>query len=130
MAFRQILSFPLGIVFIVFAALQYNDPDAVIWIAVYLVAAIFSFLVSFNRINQTVLLIAFAAYALGAVFFFPHKWEGLSIGGGDIKNIEEARECLGLAFTSITMLAFAFLNKSKARLHPRKPVHGQRKWAN
>ncbi len=130
MAFRQILSIPLGIVFIVFAALQYNDPDAVIWIAVYLLAAIFSFLVSFNKINQAVLLSAFAAYAVGAVFFFPAKWEGIAIGGGDIKNIEEAREFLGLSITSIAMLTFALLTKSKARLHPRKPIHSQRKWAN
>ncbi|EJF10226.1 MULTISPECIES: transmembrane 220 family protein [Pontibacter] len=130
MAFKQILSILLGIVFIVFAALQYNDPDAAIWIAIYLLAAIFSFLVSLNRISQAVLLSAFAAYAVGAVFFWPEKWEGLAIGGGDIKNIEEAREFLGLALTSASMLTFALLNRSKARLHPRKPVYRQRKWAN
>lgn len=130
MAFKQILSTLMGIVFIVFAAMQYNDPDAAIWIAIYLVAAIFSFLVSFNRINQAILLVAFVAYAVGAVFFWPAKWEGIAIGGGDIKNIEEAREFLGLILTSSTMLTFALLSRSKARLHPRKPIYRQGKWAN
>lgn len=130
MAFKQILSTLMGIVFIVFAAMQYNDPDAAIWIAIYLVAAIFSFLVSFNRINQAILLVAFVAYAVGAVFFWPAKWEGIAIGEGDIKNIEEAREFLGLILTSSTMLTFALLSRSKARLHPRKPIYRQGKWAN
>ncbi|MCP2044795.1 transmembrane 220 family protein [Pontibacter sp. HSC-36F09] len=130
MAIKQILSTFMGIVFIVFAAMQYNDLDAVVWIAIYLVAAIFSFLVAFNRINQTILFIAFAAYAVGAVFFWPAKWEGITICGGDIKNIEEAREFLGLAINSITMLTFALLSRSRARLHPRKPIYRQGKWAN
>ncbi|MDO6388899.1 transmembrane 220 family protein [Pontibacter sp. BT731] len=130
MAFKQILSTLMGIVFIVFAAMQYNDPDAAIWIATYLVAAIFSFLVSFNRINQAILLVAFVAYAVGAVFFWPAKWEGIAIGGGDIKNIEEAREFLGLVLTSITMLTFALFSRSRARLHPKKPIYQQGKWAN
>ena len=127
---KQILSTFLGLVFVVFAAMQYNDPDAVIWIAIYLLAAIFSFLVSLNRINQAVLLVAFAAYAVGTVFFWPAKWEGIAIGGGDIKNIEEAREFLGLIFTSLSMLTFALLSRNKARLHPRNPIYRKGKWAN
>ncbi|PKV76174.1 transmembrane 220 family protein [Pontibacter ramchanderi] len=130
MTIKQIIPALLGIIFIVFAAMHYTDPNAVIWIGVYLLAAVFSFLTSLNRINQAVLLSAFAAYAIGAVFFWPASWEGIAVGGGVIKNIEEAREFLCLIFTSIAMLAYALLNRSKARLHPRKPIYKQRKWAN
>lgn len=127
MTFKQILPTLLGICFIVFAAMQYNDPDAVVWIAVYLLAAVFSFLVAFNRINQALLVSAFVAYAVGAIYFWPEKWEGIAIGGGDIKNIEEARESLGLALVSLAMLLFAFFVRSKARLHPRKTMARQNK---
>lgn len=130
MALKQILPITLGICFIVFAALQYNDPDAALWIAIYLLAASFSFLVAFNRINQAMLLIVFAAYAVGAIYLWPEKWEGIAIGGGDIKNIEEARESLGLALSSLAMLIYTLLNRSKARLHPRNTITRQRKWAN
>lgn len=118
MRLKQILPTLLGICFIVFAALQYNDPDAVPWIATYLAAAILSFLTAFNRISRAVLLLAFVAFAVGAVYFWPEQWEGLAIGGGDIQNIEEARESLGLALCSLTMLGYAFLSKSSVRLHP------------
>jgi hypothetical protein len=130
MTFKRILASVLGICFIAFAAMQYNDPDAAPWIATYLAAAIFSFLVVFNRISRTLLLLAFVAFAVGAVVFWPEKWEGLAIGGGDIRNIEEARESLGLAICSLAMLVFAFLSSSRTRLHPPHNAPHSKKWAN
>ncbi|WP_245539627.1 transmembrane 220 family protein [Pontibacter roseus] len=107
-----------GICFIVFASLQYNDPDPALWIATYLAAAVISFLVVFARVGRVLLLIACIAYAIGAVYFWPERWEGIAIGGGDIRNIEEARESLGLALCSLAMLAYLLLDRSSLRVKP------------
>jgi len=130
MTFKKILASVLGVCFIAFAAMQYNDPDAAPWIATYLMAAIFSFLVVFNRISRTLLLLAGAGFAVGAVVFWPEKWEGLAIGGGDIRNIEEARESLGLAMCSLSMLTFALMSRPKTSLHPPHDASHTKKWAN
>lgn len=130
MNFKRIIAFLLGGCFILFAALQYNDHNAIPWVATYLAAAILSFLAGMNRISQLPLLIAFVAYAFAAVYFWPAKWEGLAVGGGDINNIEEARESLGMAICSLSMLGFALLGRSKGRPQPHKPMPEAKKWAN
>ena len=38
-----------GVIFILFAALQYNDPDPAVWMAVYFGSAFLCFLSIFNQ---------------------------------------------------------------------------------
>lgn len=97
----------LGVLMVLFAAVQYNDPDGPLWAIVYLVPAGWAFMAAF-RVPQvssrdgTVLLWASLAVYLYAVAFYwpqaPGFWR---------KDVwwqdEAAREGMGL------MIAFAVL---------------------
>jgi hypothetical protein len=106
---RKITGITLGLVFISFAAMQYNDPDATIWIIIYLVAAAITILAAFGRVPVLLLAIATVACLLGAFYMWPEKYEGLEVGGGDIKNIEEAREALGLLLIGLVLFLYAIM---------------------
>lgn len=57
------------------------------------------------------LLIAFVLsfiYIIGAWIFWPEHFEGVSIDGGNISNIEHARESLGLIISALVMLFYAW----------------------
>ncbi|MFD2245472.1 transmembrane 220 family protein [Pontibacter ruber] len=64
---KRVIGFILGLCFIVFAALQYNDPDAAVWVAVYLIAAAFCFLAAYGKASRPLLIIACVVAAAGAV---------------------------------------------------------------
>ena len=51
----KIFNFFFVIVFIVFAALQYNDPDPYIWVPLYLYAALLCWLATKKKFNKPVL---------------------------------------------------------------------------
>ena len=83
----RIFTYILGIIFILFSIVQFNDPDAVIWIIIYLIPAIISFLFTHRKISRLALLILSSAYLIGAIFIFPpsisdwiyaeeRKWNG------------------------------------------------------
>jgi hypothetical protein len=106
---RKIIGIILGLVFISFAAMQYNDPDATVWILIYLNAAAITILAAFGKVPVLVLAITTIACLLGAFYMWPDKYEGLEVGGGDIKNIEEAREALGLLLIGVIMFLYAIM---------------------
>jgi hypothetical protein len=96
-----------GILFLVAAGLQYNDPDSLIWIAIWSLAGIVSFAFAFGRLSFPVPLITGVAALVGFFYMYPEKFEGFEIGTGDIKNIEEAREAFGLLIIAIVLLVLA-----------------------
>jgi hypothetical protein len=55
----------------------------------------------------------FIGYGIGAYLFWPDTFEGVTIGEGEINNIEHARESLGLLILAIVMLIFGFRAKTK-----------------
>ena len=101
------LSLVMAILFIAAAYVQWNDPDATMWYFIYGIAALASVLFFLNKLNFIVALILAVLYIIGAIGLWPEKWEGLSIGGGDINNIERAREALGLLIVGLVMLLYA-----------------------
>lgn len=121
MIFKRVLAMALGLCFIGFAIVQYNDPDAVVWILIYMVAAVLSFAAAFNKVNGAILAIACILYAAGVVYCWPEQFEGVSDSmrnattGRLIPNVEEGRESLGLAICSASMLIlFVFTRYGKA----------------
>lgn len=86
--------------------MQLNDPDAGIWIGIYLAAAIGALLYGLNRLPKAASLLLALAFGGLAVAFWPDAFEGVTIGGGDITNIERGRESLGMAITAIFFLLF------------------------
>tara|TARA_R110000868_G_scaffold109560_1_gene297748 strand:+ start:8985 stop:9350 length:366 start_codon:yes stop_codon:yes gene_type:complete len=102
----KIISWLLTIMFFISAALQYNDPDPLIWIIIWCTAAALSISFVLNKTSHILFFIAGAIYVIGFMAVFPQKFEGFEIGKGDIKNIEEAREAFGLLIIAISMIIF------------------------
>ena len=116
----KIIVILFGILFIVSAALQYNDPDPLIWIVIWGIAGIVTLAFAFNRISFPIPLVMGVAALIGFFYMYPEKFEGFEIGAGDIKNIEEAREAFGLLIIAVVMLALGLrgylIRKSKSKV--------------
>jgi peptidoglycan/LPS O-acetylase OafA/YrhL len=102
-----------ALLFIVSALVQYNDPDPYLWYFIYGMAAVISLMYILDRLPFWVALIAGIACLAGVIFTWPQQFEGVTIGQGDIKNIEEGREALGLLITALVMMGYAILLRGK-----------------
>lgn len=105
--FLKILALVFAALFVTSAVLQYNDPDPYLWYGIYGAAALISLLYFFNRLPLWVAFIAGLIFIVGGVMTWPAQYEGVTIGGGDINNIEEGREALGLFITAVVFLVYA-----------------------
>lgn len=110
-SFTKIFAWVFGLLCVVSAALQYNDPDPLLWIIIYGVTALVSFGVALNKLPYSVPLVLGILFLVGAIYTFPETFEGFEIGKGDIKNIEEGREASGLFILSLAMFFFSWRHK-------------------
>lgn len=109
--FVKAYAWVFGVLCIVSAILQYNDPDPLPWMAMYGVAALLSFGFALNRVSFLVLLVVGLVALAGGFYIFPEQFQGFKIGDGDIDNIEEAREAVGLFIIGIVQLFYAFWSR-------------------
>lgn len=106
----------MAVLFILFAALQYNDPDPVLWISLYLYAAYLCLNRFRGRYQPRAYGFALLVYVVYAVYLFfdrngvlswirDHQAESLVTSmKADKPWIEESREFGGLLILSITMI--------------------------
>jgi hypothetical protein len=108
------LKYSFCVILILFAGVQYNDPDPIIWIASYLYSAILIFQNVRLKIQSTQLYLVSIVYFLWAINVFPPQWEGVTLDTMGMKtiNIELGRESLGLA-TAGVFLVLSGLFQSK-----------------
>lgn len=104
------------IVFVLSAALQYNDPDPYIWIPIYLYGAWLCYQAFHRKYNPVLYIIGLVVYIGYAVYLFFDKQGVLSWAGEhDAENIvqsmkatkpwiEETREFGGLLILIIALL--------------------------
>ena len=104
----KILNVVFIILFLVAAALQYNDPDPYLWIPIYLLGAFLCFKALQGKFHPLVYYISLAGYIAYAVFLFFDKTGVLSWANDHGKEniaqsmkagkpwIEETREFFGL----------------------------------
>lgn len=115
--FFKILAIFFSGVFLWAAYVQYNDPDAWLWYAIYGLAALASILFLLGKLRYWMAASLVVIYLFGAFFIWPENFQGVSIGEGDIVNIERGREALGLLIVSGVMLLYAlrikYVGKSK-----------------
>lgn len=123
------------IVFILFAALQYNDPDPYVWVPIYLYAAVFCWLAFRGKYFPVAYLFGIAAYTAYAVYKFLDKngvWDWLTKHdaaniAGTMKAekpwIEETREFFGLLILIIVLLIDYFYGKRKMKEASAKSQH-------
>lgn len=89
-------------IFILFAGWQYNDPDPILWIPIYLVAAYATFRTFQGKANQEMLLVLIIISFAGGMNLWNMMtmWEGFFTEGAGISmksnNQELAREACGL----------------------------------
>jgi hypothetical protein len=122
--FQSVLIF-LFIMFLAFAALQYNDPDPIVWIAIYGFAALASLLVLFNKINKYIILTSIFFYISAAAYIWPGTYEGITMPmSGHKPHIEEARESLGLLICSFSMCFLFFIARNRnIKTQNQEPVY-------
>lgn len=112
----KILNLFLCALFVVSAALQYNDPDPLLWMAIYLsVAAICGF-AAFGKGNRWVILLVMAVcvYELSTLMPSFLQWirDGMPSITGSMKaespHIELVREFLGVTIV-VVVLVFQYV---------------------
>lgn len=113
--FLKALAIVFALLFIAAAAVQYNDPDAVRWYIIYGMAALASILFALGRLKLLWALFLCGFFIGFAIYLWPDKFEGVTIGDGDIVNIERGREALGLLIAALAMgiYTFGIWNKMK-----------------
>ena len=114
-------------VFIVFAALQYNDPDPYLWVPIYMYTAVLCWLAARQRYFMKAYLLGIAVYAIYAIYKMVdanglldwiklHHAENIA---GTMKAeqpwIEETREFFGLIILIVVLAInyFAAIKKRK-----------------
>ena len=93
---------------VISAALQYNDPDPIIWILIWGISAIISFLFFLNKISFIITMIAAVLSLIGFMYLYPSNFQGFDLNNGDIENIERGREAFGLLIIALVMFMYAF----------------------
>ena len=108
---HRYIALVLGILFVLFAVFQYNDPDPIQWMLVYGFAAAVSFGIYMKQSNRILLIISVIGFIIGAVVFWPESWHGVTLDDKFATQVEHARESLGLGICAVTMLYYFFISK-------------------
>jgi hypothetical protein len=121
----KVVNLLLAVMFMLFAFVQINDPDPIVWILIYGSMAVICILAAFRvypRLVMGIMLVAFFAYSL---YFFEgvKEWfrqDDKSVLFDDIAKmqhpyIEESREFLGLCICMIVLVIHLILSR-KSRI--------------
>lgn len=114
---RKTLSIIFGLVFLLFAAFQYNDPDPEVWVPIYGFAAI-ACLMAYTGVGRWWFFAAMGVlYVVAAWYQWPPQFEGFLFNEVGMRslNIELARESGGLAICAVVMAALAWLSRQPVR---------------
>lgn len=110
-----------SILFFLFAAVQYNDPDPWVWIVIYGTVSILSFLHWKDKISGKLLLLFCVGFFAATLSYAPEiiAWaqKGFPNIAGEMKtenpHIELVRETLGLAISCVCLFILYRINRSK-----------------
>ncbi len=123
----KVFNIIFAILFVVFAGLQYNDPDPYIWMPIYLFAAFICWMGARKKFYPALTLFGVLLYAVYALLLFfekdgvidwfsQHNAENIA---GQMKAstpwIEDTREFFGLILTSFACLMNYFYWKRTKR---------------
>lgn len=102
----------LLILMLVFIAVQYNDPDGALWMAIYAVPAIWATIALFrtswlgNKLIHFLLLFCLFVAAVGVIYFWPTSpgWWRQDVWW----EVETAREGMGMMIVVIVLMVVWF----------------------
>ena len=121
----RILQLILSILFLLFAYFQFNDPDPLIWVSLYIIVAILLFLGFLGKYIRPLTLGLMALCVIGFILTFPGVFDyitnqdGYTIMEGmsnEKPYIEETREFGGLLIIFLALF-FNFRQSGKAKQH-------------
>lgn len=114
---RKVIAIFFGVLFTLFAVLQYNDPDPQVWVPIYGFAAIASFMALGSAGRPWFYTVAGVIYLGSAIYWWPPQFEGFLLDEMGMKtiNIELARESGGLAICALAMFVMAVVTRDKNR---------------
>ncbi len=112
----RILNYILALMFMVFAFVQVNDPDPILWILIYGAMAITAILAAFEFYATKFIIALLVVYVLYSLVYVPGVMEWLQTDNkaalfDDVAKmehlyIEEAREFLGLLICEIVLVFY------------------------
>ena len=116
----KIFNIAFIVIFIIFAALQYNDPDPYVWMPIYLYAAFLCYKAIQHRYNKILYIIGLVSYVGYGVWLFFDKvgvldWAEEHHSESIVQTmqatkpwIEETREFFGLVIVIVVLLINMF----------------------
>ena len=111
-SFARVLSVLLTVLFAAAAAVQYNDPDPVLWTAIYGSVALCGALTLVDWLPFWVPTLLSAAYVIGALYLLVQVVGGVGFvdptGQEMVGVTESGREMLGLLFSAGGGAVFAY----------------------
>ena len=122
----RVFNLVFSVLFVLFAALQYNDPDPYVWMPIYLYAAILCWFAFRKRYFPSAYLVGLSIYAVYAIYLFVAEdgvWDWITRhNAANIANtmkaeqpwIEETREFFGLVMLIVVLLIDYFYGKRKS----------------
>ena len=125
----------LGVAMLVFALLQVNDPDPLIWVTYYAAIAFACMVAAFGRLARVAFLVLAAVTLAGVALTFPgfvdwvfHRptsdlWAPMS---ADRMYIEHSRELLGLVIAGAFLVTADRLSRTRdenSTVRPPEPPH-------
>ncbi|NNM15716.1 MAG: hypothetical protein HKO56_03570 [Bacteroidia bacterium] len=109
----KILNILFALIALVFAYLQFNDPDPYIWVPIYLLVALIAAMASFGKYNKILIWVGIILFTGCCLYEIPHVVEWLTEHKDDslLKDmqddkpwIEHSREFGGLLISLIMLL--------------------------
>lgn len=117
----RVLCFVLASLMILFAAVQFNDPDGLKWMIIYGIPALLALMCCFrpdmyhSAVLRGLLLVCILAAVVGMIYYWPKsdKWWTQEIWW----EVETAREGMGLMITVVVLgLIFAAQHQLRKKL--------------
>jgi hypothetical protein len=120
---HKVINFLLAVMFLVFAYLQLNDPDPIVWIPIYGVMAVVCVLAMFRYYPRAILFSLVIFYTLYSFFYIPGVEEWLAqddksqlfsnIAKMEHPFIEESREFLGLMINVAVLVVYLIISRKR-----------------
>lgn len=118
----KIFNLIFAIIFLFFAALQYNDPDPFVWIFIYGMMTLTCALAAWGKFYNKIALALALIYLAYSIALTPSTYQILTTAPSSLFDeiatmrniqIEEARECLGLLICLVVLAIDYFFFKKK-----------------
>lgn len=117
--FLRVINIVLCLLMVLFIVVQYNDPDGLMWMAIYLVPAVWALIAAVNPIVLgqgilRVLLLLTIVASLAAMFYYWPKtsgWWKQEVWW----EVETAREGMGMMIVSVVLLVALLAGTRAAR---------------